>query len=223
MLKNLLFLIFLPSLLFSQQKENKEAYILFDDIVGQKNLEINSGVKYIQKFRTLQNEHQFLHENFSLGTIHYKKQVYYDVPMMYDLYNDDLIVKINSLYERHSLILNKNEVSYFILSKRKFVNYPNYGFYEELYAAKNQSLLKKNKKTLKNKIVGKSRYSKFTSLNSYFLSKDGKLHSIAKKRDWLKLYPELKPQIKVFYKSRQAQLKSFPDSFMIELFKLCTK
>jgi len=46
MKKRLLLLLILPNILFCQLNDNKEAYELFDNIVGQKNLEINTGVKY---------------------------------------------------------------------------------------------------------------------------------------------------------------------------------
>ncbi|WP_417558984.1 hypothetical protein [Mesoflavibacter zeaxanthinifaciens] len=211
--------LFISYSLCSQNDENKSAYVLFDDIIGQKNLEINVGVKYIEKYRTLKDEHQFLNQQFSLGTVNYKKEVYYNVPIIYDLYTDQLIVRINSQYESYSLVLNKKSTSSFTIANNKFINYKDLGFYQGLHVANNQSLFKKNKKTLKSKIVGKSRYSKFTYTSSFFLAKNDKLHAVNKKKDWIKLYPELESKINTFYKSKASLLKSSSETFMISLFK----
>lgn len=221
---SILFFICCYSLMCSQNNENKDAYVLFDAIVGQKNLEINEGVKYFEKYRTLKNEHQFFNDKkLKEGTISFNHQVYYNIPLMYDVYADALIINISSKYDSYLLILDKEKVDYFVLDGFTFNKVKGKGYFQVLTSNSTTTLYKKNEKKVKRKFVELKKLSRFISMNSFHIFNDNSLIKVHKKSDWIKAYPLLKSSIQLFFRSNKALLKTNPDRFMIHLFKTLTK
>lgn len=221
---SVLFFICCYSLMYSQSNENKDAYVLFDAIVGQKNLEINVGVKYFEKYRTLKNEHQFFNDKkLKEGTVSFNHQVYYNVPLMYDVYQDALIINITSKYDSYLLILDKEKVDYFVLDGFTFENIKVHGYLQVLAKNSKTKLYKKNHKKVKSKFVEFKKLSRFISNNSFQFYNGQKLINVNGKSDWIKAFPSLKSTIQLFFRSNKILLKNDPDRFMIHLFNTLTK
>lgn len=198
--------------------------MLFDNIIGQKNLEINIGVKYIEKHRTQGNEHQFFKEKKPKeGTISHNNQVYYNVPLMYDTYNNDLIVYVKSTYNRYLLILDKEKVSYFTIDNDTFENTKEFGYSQVLESKDGNKLYKLNRRILKKRYSLKTSYSKFLKNNSYKILINNLLYDPLKSNEWIKAFPASKSTIQLFFKSNKALLKNDFESFMVNLFKTLHK
>jgi hypothetical protein len=72
MKKSFLLLLYVFVSLTSFSQDNKDALIWFDNVIGQKNIAINSGVKYTKKHVTLKGNHNFLFQNkFYKGNVNY--------------------------------------------------------------------------------------------------------------------------------------------------------
>jgi len=221
---SVLFFICCYSLVCSQSNENKDAYVLFDAIVGQKNLEINVGVKYFEKYRTLKNEHQFFNDKkLKEGTVSFNQQVYYNIPLMYDVYDDALIINISSIYDSYLLILDKEKVDYFVLDGFTFNGVKDKGYFQVLANNSTSTLYKKHEKKVKTRFVEFKKLSRFIPFSSFHVFKDNTFIKVSKKSDWIKAYPSLKSSIQLFFSSNKALLKNTPDRFMIHLFKTLTK
>ena len=221
---SVLFFICCYSLVCSQSNENKDAYVLFDAIVGQKNLEINVGVKYFEKYRTLKNEHQFFNDKkLKEGTVSFNHQVYYNIPLMYDVYDDALIINISSIYDSYLLILDKEKVDYFVLDGFTFKGVKDKGYFQVLAKNSTSTLYKKHEKKVKTRFVEFKKLSRFIPINSFHVFKDNTFIKVGKKNDWIKAYPSLKSSIQLFFSSNKALLKNTPDRFMIHLFKTLMK
>ncbi len=221
---SLLFFICCYSFMCSQSNENKEAYVLFDAIVGQKNLAINVGVKYFEKYRTLKNEHQFFNDKkLKEGTVSFNHQVYYNIPLMYDVYADALIINITSKYDSYLLVLDKEKVDYFVLDGFTFNKVKDNGYFQVLANNTTSTLYKQNEKKVKTRFVELKKLSRFISMNSFHVFKDNTLIKVGKKSDWIKAYPSLKSTVQLFFRSNKVLLKNNPDRFMIHLFKTLTK
>lgn len=221
-MKKLLILLFICcySAIFSQGNDNKKAYVLFDALIDQKNLEINTGVKYIEIHRTQRNEHQFFKEKKPKeGAISYNNQLYYNVPLMYDTYNNDLIVYVNSIYNRYLLILDKEKVSYFTIDNIRFEKTKEFGYTQILQSKGNNKLYKLNRRILKKRYTLKNSFSKFLKDNSYKLLASKITYNPLKRNEWIKAFPSSKSTIQFFFKSNKGLLKSNPERFMINLFK----
>jgi len=210
--------------MFSQSDENKDAYVLFDAIVGQKNLEINVGVKYFEKYRTLKNEHQFFNDKkLKEGTVSFNQQVYYNIPLMYDVYADALIINITSKYDSYLLVIDKEKVDYFVLDGITFNKVKGKGYFQVLTKNATSTLYKQHAKKVKTRFVEFKKLSRFIPINSFHVLKDTTLVKVDTKSDWIKAYPALKSSLQLFFRTNKTLLKNDPDSFMIQLFKTLTK
>lgn len=215
--KILFVLLFHSITLLSQETNDKESFVWFDNLINIDNLDINSGIKYVKKFKTINGNHQFFIEKYYSGTIKYKNQVYYNIPLKYDVFEDELIIKNSN--KNQSIILFKKFVEYFMINNKTFINLGKRGFNQKLFSKKKYILLKKNTKKSLKKIDKDFSYTKFYSNDSFFILKNKKYISINSKREWIKIFPKKKSTIKKHYKQYSKKLKNSPNLFMIELFK----
>ncbi len=219
-MKKISFFLFLSTFcLFGQ--ENKNALVWFDSVVSQKNLDINFSHKYINKFRSVRDYHQFLLENkFYNSSITYDDQNYYNIPIKYDINEDIIIAKIGSKSTSQSIILIKAKIQSFTINN--FISFHNIkgNFYEKIYQSKKGILLKKyHKKRSKVPIKGIF-FDKFKEDNSFYLLINNMIHKIEKKKDWQKLFPKKKKEIIKFYQNNKWVLKKSKLGFNLALSKI---
>ncbi len=192
--------------------------IWFDSIIGQRNLHIDQGEIYYEKYRTLNNNHHFLFDNkFIKGKLKYNNQIYDDVLMKYDIYQDNLILKISSETEIFPIILNKELTSFFEIRNKSFYNF-NLGFYEVIYKTKNITLVKKyfsKKETIQKKFI----YSNFTHEEELFILKNNKFFSVKTKKHFYKIFPNQKKIVDNFFKINKRKNKNISLSFILNLLK----
>lgn len=215
--KILIVLLFHSLYLTSQETNDKESFVWFDNVINTENLDINSGIKYVEKFKTIDGNHHFFIEEYYSGTIKYRNQEYYNVALRYDVFEDELVIKNSN--KNQSTILFKKFVDYFTLNNKTFINLGKRGFNQKLSSKNNSILLKKNTKKSLKKIDKDFSYTKFYSNNSFYILRDKKYLSINSKREWIKIFPKEKSTIKKYYKQYSKRLKNSPNIFMIELFK----
>jgi len=83
-------------------------------------------------------------------------------------------------------------------------------------------LLKKNKKSRKNKLDksdGRKLYYEFTSAKKYVLFSEGVYKSVNTMSEIKGIFPDTKKEIKTFYQKNKRLKKSDPDRFMKRLFE----
>ena len=92
----LLFFCINSSSLFSQNNSSSENYYnWFDNIIGINNTNLLNGIEFKEEYRTLENNSQYFFSNqFIPGDLIYNGQPYYDVDMKYDIYEDQLIIRL---------------------------------------------------------------------------------------------------------------------------------
>jgi len=209
---------FFISTLFSQ--ENKQELLWFDDVVSQQNLPINQGIKYSEKYKTFNRNHHFLFaDKFQKGDLKYNNQMYYNISMKYDTYEDNLILKISSKKENFPIILNRELISFFKINNKTFYNINLAGFYEILYKSENISLIKKyfsKKNQLKNNSFI---YPNFTHEETLLILKNNKFQSIKKKKYFHKIFPNKKKLINVFFRMNTIMRKKNNEAFILKLIK----
>lgn len=221
-MKKLLVLFFICcySLVSSQSNENKETYALFDAIIGQQNLEINVGIKYTEKYKTFNRNHHFLFaDKFQKGTLKYNNQMYYNISMKYDTYEDNLILKINSKTENFPIILNRELISFFKLNNKAFYNINLSGFYEIIYKSENITLVKKHF-SKKHKLTNNSFiYPNFTHEETLLILKNNKFQSVKKKKYFHEIFPNKKKLINGFFRMNTTMKKKDNATFVLNLIK----
>jgi hypothetical protein len=100
------------------------------------------------------NGHPFLNtDSFRLGSVMYNGAMYYNVPMLYDILRDELVIKY--LNTNNPMKLVSEKIRSFDLDGRHFVRVdlpapgPASGFYELVFEKGNTSLLVKHNKEIK--------------------------------------------------------------------------
>ena len=221
-MKIIVFIITFYSIsIFSQhQPQSQKLFTLFDKTIGLENTDLSYGKLYTEKFRTLGENHHFLNTNqFKKGKVTYQNQTFYAVSLKYDTADDQLIVNIDGHFKNKSIILEKAYVSSFSIFKKTFFKSSSYGYLEILQKNDQIIFYKKNKKNKKKKLNEDFVYYKFIDKNTYFISYKNQLHKIDSKKDILKILPNQKKEISLFYKNNKKLRKQDRDTFFSLLCK----
>ena len=140
----------------TDSSEYQSQLALFDDAIGIENTEIINGTKYTVPFQ-VSGTHPFYNSVAAgKGNITFNEQPYFNLPLLYDIYSDELIVQQRRATGTHVLIkLYKGNVESFRIHDRTFRNYQGpksqtlgmaSGFYEVLYENAVFTLIAKRKK-----------------------------------------------------------------------------
>lgn len=219
----LLLLIFSLSC-FSQ---NKNFIKLNDSLVGKENLAFNNGLVYNNKFpSTSQNTSQFLENKYSVGILQYNNQIYYDLNLKYDVFEDVLLFKPSTQLVLETSFINK-QVDFFILKNKKFKKLEtissdstfNSGFFEEVEINEKSTLYIKHKKTFKVDTHSDKLSYIFYDYKIYYIFYNNKLEEISSKNSIINLFPASKKEIKQFYNENKHHKENNIQLFYQNLFK----
>lgn len=199
------FAVFLiKSLVLFAQKES--TYIWFDEQIGLENTDLFNGIEFTETYNILDKNHRFFETNaFTNGSLRYDDQDYFDISLKYDLYRDQLLVRLASQNGGVNQILLLNEkIESFKIGNTAFERLTNFkvhnnlsqDFYEVLEANDVIKLYKKNHKRLKKLIKNDAVYYKFIEEKpKYLILTDKKLHKINKRRDLVSVFPKFKKDL----------------------------
>lgn len=189
--------------LFAQEKST---YVWFDKQIGLENTGLFNGIEFTETYNLLDKDHRFFEtEAFNSGSIRYDNQNYYDINLKYDLYRDQLIVRLESKNDgMNQIVLLNEKIESFKIGNTFFEKLTNYkvhnnlsqNFYEVLADNQAIKLYKKNHKRLKKFIKNNAVYYRFIEEKpEYLILTDKKLHKINKRRDLVSIFPEFKKDI----------------------------
>ena len=219
----LLFLFCFPTETRSQASlDESSRYQWFDYMIGIGNSGLYSGVVYKEKYLIINDKHKFFHSSNSLyGFISYDGQPHFDVPMKYDLYEDEVLVK----FKITTLLLAKSKIDSFIVDNTKFlkINYEAKdpkdvkldGFFELLAETSFYKLIKKHKKKKIERIGNKFTYYEFNDKNIYFLLYKNSYHKISTKSDIVKIFPQFKQEIMSY--SNKSLRRRDKEAYLLDL------
>ncbi len=217
------------SSLHSQSKDDILIYNWFDKVTGKENLDINNGTLNNNPYKTIGYESMYYNnDDYQSGTLNYENQIYFDVYLKYDLYNDQLIINPSGLNKKIGINLNSSKVASFTIGGKHFVKIDKKdslkpevptGYYEEIKIAPDFIFYIKHHKEIRKKISDNGVYYNFTSNNLFFIKYLNKISKIERKKDILKLFPEQKKQINEFYLMNREIKKSNLNQFMENLIK----
>ncbi|WP_109299074.1 hypothetical protein [Aquimarina sp. AU474] len=228
----LLFILFLNikfSLVYSQSVSDKEVYYQwFDDSVKKENTSLYNGTVFVNRYRVIGEKHRFFTTNdFLTGTISYDGQKYYNLPIQYDVYQDELIVKLKQGYREVPLQLIKSKVHSFVINNTPFVNIVNDslaqnnrdGFYEVLLKTPTLSLLKKYNKGRRKRIKNGQAFYEFAASSDHILFYNQKYFDVGSKKEVIEVFPQFKDDINSFSSTSKKLKKADPDAYKKSLFK----
>lgn len=209
--------------LYSQSAEKSSLYDYFDEAVGKDNLNINNGILHSEPFRSIAGKNRYYVEEFSLGDISYEDQLYSNVNLQYDILNDQVSYKQNGSSKNLPIDLIVAKINYFIIKNKKFVNlktesikFPTivHGIYEE-NTVDNVSLYIKHAKDKLKVVQSNGVYYNFNYKINYLIKYNNYFYTVNSKKDFKKLFPDLKKEINNFYTTNR-KLERFDKTQFVE-------
>lgn len=236
-LKFILYLILQlnTTLFFSQtSSELNNYYTWFDWVIGEGNTSLYNGTNYIEKYITEKDNHKFfLLNEYTSGNLVYNNQAYYNIYMKYDLYEDDLIVKLPNESFHLFIKLIKEKVDEFTIKRsdysskeHRFISNSKFknnngelpvGFYEVIEETSSIILLQKHHKSRTKYIESLNSYSKFSESNYFAILFKNNYYKIDSKKDLINLFPDFKKNISTFYRKEWKLFKTNKEVFFTSL------
>lgn len=222
------FLVLFATHIRAQQTDQRDYYNWFDEQVGIENTGLFNGIRYKEMYRIKNGKHKFYKSpDFQTAHLLYDGQPYYDIPMKYDLFDDQLIISLQTDTGSSIMQLLKEEVTGFELDDRRFVHLKGIeifkskeqidGFYEVLEEGQSLILYKKHRKLRKKILENKAILNEFRNDNLYYVYHEGLFYPIKNKNDLIKIFPERKKQINAFFSGNKYLMDTDYDLFMKQI------
>lgn len=203
----------LPDTSFQQQKINNTIQ-LFTDAIGERS-RLYNGPEYNQYDLTIKgNAYNDDINVWKFGSVNYDGVIYNNVPLMYDIYKDCVVVLHYNKASRYTLLNDK--LYYFDLADRHFVsinvdsvNNPGIrnGIYNQLYKGKLEVLVKRSK-TIQISTTGSLENYFMAGKKEIYLKKGAVYHNITGVSSILKILQDKKKQVRLFISDNRINYKS---------------
>ncbi|PWL38741.1 hypothetical protein DKG77_10875 [Flagellimonas aquimarina] len=225
-----------PFLVFSffvfghgQETAQVEYFNFFDEKVGVENTGLYQGIVYAEQYRTINEKNQFFKtRDFLKGSVRYDGQHYYDLDLKYNVYEDEVLMRLITKAGGGTIKFFKDHLDSFEIAGSKFIKIlqqdaPSlniYGFYEVAFSNSRFTLYTKHIKKNFERKDRKSLYYEFLKGQSeHVLLYNGTYNIVNTKKDIVALFPTQKKEIDKFYNVARSLRKSNPDGFQVSLMK----
>ena len=212
----------------AQESSQRDYYIWFDDQVGIENTGLFNGIRYKEMYRIKNGKHKFYKSpEFLTAHLHYDGQPYYDIPLKYDLFEDQLIISLQTNAGSSIIQLLKEKVTGFELDDKRFVQINGIeifkskeisdGFYEVLEEGASLTLYKKHRKLRKKVLEKQSILNEFRNDDLYYVHHGELFYPVKNKNDLIKIFPERKKQINAYFSGNKYLMDTDYDLFMTQI------
>jgi len=188
--------------------------------IGNQSRLIN-GHEYLYYDRLLKGDAYYGGYEWRPGKIDYDGVYYHDVPFLYDVYQDLVVLQLPDKAGNYSLINEK--LPQFILMGHTFIkikadstNKLKTGFYDLLYSGKVQALAK-TVKTIQNTGSYGTIEKSFIEEKSYYIKNKGIYYEVGGEGDVLKALKDKKKEMQQYIKSEKIKYRKDPDQFLIKI------
>ncbi|MDP9230846.1 MAG: hypothetical protein M3O67_09280, partial [Bacteroidota bacterium] len=165
----------------------------------------------------------FLSNNWSKGTLNYDGEHYEEVPMLYDVVQDELVIL--HFDNRSKICLVKEKISSFSLLAHSFVNIQpkninsstiTEGFYDLLYAGQ-VSLFAKRTKNIQTFYRQSVSEIKIFKKDHYNLLKKNIYYPVSSKRSFLQQLTDKRKEIQQYIKKNRLSFKNDVENAMVKI------
>ncbi|MFI5136477.1 MAG: hypothetical protein ACHQIM_01535 [Sphingobacteriales bacterium] len=209
----------------SQQNAFNNAVTLYYSSIG-KQAGIFNGTEYNLYDPLIKGNAYFSDVNaFTPGSVYYDGAFYKNVPMLYDIYIDEVVALLYNHYSMYTLI--KEKVAGFNFLNHHFVNINSdtsgsnsnlkSGFYDQLYAGKCEILIKREKNIQSSVGAGTAPEDYFRGNTKWFLRKNNIYYSFGGQGSLLKLLVDRKKELKQYIRSNQIKFQDKPEEAMVQI------
>ena len=216
---NLLFLVLFLSLFSSAQNksDNSSYYNWYDDVVGVENTGLYVGYEYKDQFRITEEDHKFFQSHdFLTGSLTSNGQTYYSQELKYNVFDDELIIKLKNKSGETIMQLIKNDLDGFSINDQHFYKFNNVtgdgsnisGFYEVIKKNKHLLLIKKHSKRKIKKLDKNVIYFEYKDRKPrYYIIQNGTSYELRSKNDFAGIFPEYKNEIREFISKSKSDME----------------
>jgi hypothetical protein len=162
---------------------------------------------------------------FTPGSVYYDGLYYTGVPMLYDLYSDEVAVLLYNHYSKFSLI--KYRVKSFDFLDHHFINIDadtvnkgsgiKSGYYDELYNGKTEVLVKHSKSVQTNTggITASERY--YSPSRNFYIRKNKVYYSVSSQGSLVDIFKDKKKELQQYVKANQIRFRRDPEEAMVKV------
>lgn len=187
------------------------------------NSHVFNGVEYIDALqnKNLDGHAYFLNDDWQDGYVFYDDQLYENVSLRYDLFQNKLLIE--HVQSRAAIELITEKIKYFGISNHAFVWLANSGdlkegFYDLLFSG-NINVYAKRYKALNEIIDQKTMVTRLTDKTKFYLFKNGKYFAITNKNSALNVVGEDKPAVKKFLSQAKINFRADPEAALVGMAK----
>ncbi|MGV7107053.1 hypothetical protein [Flavobacterium sp. U410] len=193
-----------------------------DSSIGIENLPFHSGIFHLDVLKPSSDsptDIYFLSE-IKLGAFIYNNQLYSDLNLKYDVYNDQLVYYHSNTATNGGIVLERTKIKEFFLEDYHFIKNDSLGYMELKFNFKNNSkLLIKHFKGKLERVNSKGISWYFQNKSYFYFENNEGLFLIKNKKSVTKLFPKKKEEISHFYKNNDLLLKNDKTDFYKKLFQ----
>ena len=182
-----------------------------------------NGTEYVNHFKPYLAGNQFFETNaFSAGSIYYDGAWYTNVPMLYDVINDEVVTMHNSSGKKLKLINAK--VDTFRLRGHTFVHFGNGqallqpGFYDVLYSGGIEFLVRRSK-NIQERATQRGMEGEFEVDDKLYLCKDSACYPVSSKRSVYAVLKDRKQQLRKFASRQHLRFRKKREASILALVK----
>ena len=192
---------------------NSYAVKLYFNAIGE-NAHIYSGYEYFTPDRNIKGSPYYLSDSPWPSDIMYDDSYYRDIPIMYDVVKDEVI--INRLGQNFKISLVTDKLKSFTFHRHEFIrvsvdsvngNPLETGFYDRLYNGKTIVLAKRKTRLQETYVYSQINYE-YIRQDSYYVIVAGQIVQVDSKSSVLKLFNSKKSEIKAFIRKNKLNFKS---------------
>jgi hypothetical protein len=209
----------------SQQNAFNNAVILYATSIGDQS-PLYNGPEYFFYDPIIKGNAYFMDVNaFTPGSIYYDGEYYAGVPMLYDLFSDEVAVLLYNHFSKFSLI--KYRVKSFDFLGHHFVNINadtlnsassiKSGYYDELYNGKTEVLVKHSKSVQTNSggTLGSEKY--YSPSRDFYIRKNKAYYSVSSQGSLIDVFKDKKKEIQQYVKASQIKFRRDPEEAMVKI------
>jgi hypothetical protein len=161
---------------------------------------------------------------FTPGSINYDNMQFKGVPMLYDIYSDQVVILLYNRFTKLTLI--KDKVSSFDFLGQHFIRVDTVaflnnpvikpGYYQELYNGHVQVLARRTK-DMQNTPSTETVEQYFNAENAYFIKKNNLYYGFSGQRELLGILKDKKKQLQKYIKDNHIKYRRNPEEAMVKI------
>jgi hypothetical protein len=187
----------------------------------EKQSRLYNGIEHLGYAYKIKGHAYFLQRELSIGTIVYDELEFANVPMIYDLHKDQVIIQYLDAFSKVGLISSK--VRSFSLLDHHFIRLQGdsasgspiiTGFYDEIYTGKTEVVVKRGK--FIEEIVKEEVEREFIETTTVFVQKEGKYYAIKTYKTLLTVLKDKAPQVKQYLRKNRIKFRKGPENTILK-------